>query len=57
MEQLDELRRKEDEIYHDCTMFNNCTECIHNNGNGHRDCNLTLVSRKIDELLKNNKSG
>jgi hypothetical protein len=55
MAHIDALYLKQEKIYRACCEINNCDECPHNNGRRHIDCDLTLVSREIEQQAKGGK--
>lgn len=56
MSEIDNLIIQQEQLYQICVDINNCCECPNNNGNFSRDCDLTLVTRKIEaEVAKKRK--
>jgi len=56
MSEIDKLLQEQEDLYQICVDTNNCCECPCNNGNFNRDCDLTLISRKIEaEVAKKRK--
>lgn len=51
MSNIDKLMQEQEELYRVCVDVNNCCLCPCNNGNFNRDCELTLISRKIEEEI------